>query len=91
MQLVDALELQITPEDPVNKKEINFKWDILAFSSDYIWLQLRIENPWDISDDQQSDTLSITFWGVDYFKSAQNKEVKYGTTLYWPIFRQISA
>ena len=33
----------------------------------------------------------MTFWGVEFFKSTQNKEVLYGTTLYWPLFRQISA
>lgn len=27
----------------------------------------------------------MTFWGVDYFKSWQNKEVLYGTTLYYPL------
>ena len=47
-------------------------------------------NPWEISNDSQFDTLSVTFWGVEYFKSYQNKEVKFGTTLYWPILRQIS-
>ena len=92
MKLIDALELMITPDDPdEDVKKINFTWDITAYSKEHIWLQLTFQNPWDISNDSQFDTLSITFWGVEYFKSHQNKEVLFGTTLYWPIFRQISA
>ena len=84
MQLIDALELLITSDDPDEESSTNkivFKWDIKAYSSDYIWLQLEFENPWDISNDSQFDTLSVTFWGVEYFKSVQAKEVKFGTTL----------
>jgi len=33
----------------------------------------------------------VTFWGVEYFKSFQDKEVLFGTTLYWPLMRQVSA
>lgn len=90
MQLIDALELRITPDDTEKFQRVQFTWDILAYSQDYIWLQLIIENPWQISDDARFDTLSVTFWGVEYFKSFEQKEVKYGTTLYWPILRQIS-
>ena len=92
MKLIDALELLITPDDPnESTKNVQFTWDIIAYSKDYIWIQLDFINPWDISTDSQFDTLSLTFWGVEYFKSYQNKEVKFGTTLYYPIFRQVSA
>ena len=92
MKLIDALELLITPYDnQESAKKIDFTWDITAYSKDYIWIQLDFINPWDISNDSQFDTLSVTFWGVEYFKSYQDKEVKFGTTLFWPIFRQISA
>ena len=92
MKLIDALELLITPDDPSEHSEsVHFTWDITAYSKDYIWIQLDFINPWEISTDSQFDTLSLTFWGVDYFKSYQNKEVKFGTTLYHPIFRQVSA
>lgn len=33
--------------------------------------------------------LSVTFWGTEYFRSVQGKEVRFGTTLYQPILRQI--
>ena len=92
MKLIDALELLITPNDPNESTEsIKYTWDITAYSKDYIWIQLDFINPWEISNDSQFDTLSVTFWGVDYFKSYQNREVKFGTTLYHPIFRQVSA
>ena len=82
MKLIDALELLITPEDKEEKtKKIEFTWDITAYTKDYIWIQLEFINPRDISNDSQYDTLSLTFWGVEYFKSYQDKEVKFGTTL----------
>lgn len=89
MQLIDALEVLITPESE-SAKTVDFTWDLLGFNKDFIWLKLKFANPWDISDDTQYDTLTVTFWGVEYFKSMQGKEVKFGTTLHWPIVRQIS-
>lgn len=50
MQLIDALELKITPESE-NAKQVEFTWDLLAYNQDYIWLKLVFENPEDISDD----------------------------------------
>ena len=38
MQLIDALELRITPDDPEVETRVRFKWDILAYNRDYIWL-----------------------------------------------------
>lgn len=90
-KLIDALELRITPEDSEIGIKVNFTWDILGYSEEFIWLQLYILNPWEISQtEQQLDTLSVTFWGTEYFKSQQGKEVRYGTTLYHPILRQIN-
>jgi len=43
-----------------------------------------------VSQDLDLDTLSITFWGVDFFKNEQGKSVKQGTTLYNPVSRQLS-
>ena len=51
MQLIDALELLITPEDSENAKKVEFTWDMIGYNQDYIWLQLTFLNPWDISDD----------------------------------------
>ena len=44
-----------------------------------------------MSQDIDFDTLEVTFWGVDFFKNRLNKEVLYGTTLYWPIQRQFGS
>ena len=51
MQLIDALELLITPEDSENAKKVEFTWDMIGYNQDYIWLQLTFLTPWDISDD----------------------------------------
>ena len=81
-KLIDALEVRITPENPEQGRKIEFTWDILGYSEEFIWLQLVIRNPWDITEETQKDMLSVTFWGTEYFRSVQGKEVRFGTTLY---------
>lgn len=48
-KLIDALELRITPLDSEIGVKVNFTWDILGYSEDFIWLQMFILNPWEIS------------------------------------------
>ena len=87
MQLLDVMELNITPDDPESDQNLSFTWEMLDYSDDKIEVQLYFENPWDISENTAFDTLSVTFWGVEYFQSWQSKEVLYGTTIYWPLVR----
>ena len=42
-----------------------------------------------MADNIDHDTLSVTFWATQFFVSWQGKDVLYGTTLYWPMTRQI--
>jgi len=91
MKLLDALEIKIMPDDPEIGKVVNFKWDILGYNTEYIYLQLSLQNPWEVSADGQFDTISVTFWGTEYFKSISNKEVRYGTVLTHKLYRQIPA
>lgn len=51
MQLVDALELLITPDDPSSSKPVEFTWTVTSYNKDFIWIKLNYLNPWDISDD----------------------------------------
>ena len=51
---------------------------------------MDIKNPWDVAADGQFDTISVTFWGTEYFKSLNNREVRYGTVISHKIFRQIN-
>ena len=68
--MIDALELQILPDDPENAiYRIEFMWDLIGYNEDYIWIQLYFVNPWALSDDAAYDKLSVTFWGVEFFKS----------------------
>ena len=70
MQLIDALELQILPNDPENTiHKLEFTWDLIAYDEDNIQIQLHFINPYAISDDSALDKLSVTFWGVEFFKS----------------------
>jgi len=90
MKLLDALEIKILPEDRDFGVTVDFDWDILGYDEKYIWLQLYIRNPWEVAADGQFDTIYVTFWGTEYFKSINNKEVRYGTTIEHQIFRQIN-
>ena len=69
MQLIDALELIITPDDIDEGIQVNFTWDMVGFSGDWIFIQLDFENFLEVSGDIQYDTLSVTFWGTYFFKS----------------------
>ena len=51
MQLIEALELLISPQDSENAKRVEFTWNMTGYNQDYIWLQLTFINLWDISDD----------------------------------------
>lgn len=51
MKLLDALEVKIEPNDLDSDKTVKFEWDILGYDSDFIWLQLIIDNPWDVAAD----------------------------------------
>ena len=78
MRLVDALEVLITKdegEEDEERREIEFSWHVIGYTDDFIYLKIDYENPWDISDSPGLDTLSVTFWGTNFFKSKENKEV----------------
>ena len=62
---------------------------MIRFTEERIYIQLEFVEPWNISTNMAYDTLSVTFWGIQYFKSWQGVEVLYGTTLYYPLTRQI--
>ena len=85
MELLDALEIKIIDE---YGERSDFKWNVLGFDTDFFWIQIDFDDPKLVAA-TGVETLSVTFWGTEYFKSYQNVEVRYGTTLYWKIFRQI--
>ena len=89
MKLLDALEITISPDDLESGRAIDFDWDILGFDENRIWLQLYIENPWDVAADGEYDTIYVTFWGTEYFKSTENVPARYGMTIEHKIFRQV--
>jgi len=91
MQLLEALELIITPDDEERAVQLNFTWTVIDYNEDTVKLRLEFENPAEVSQDMTFDTLSVTFWGVDFFRNTKGKEVLYGTTLYWPLARQFDS
>ena len=68
MQLLEALELIITPEDEERAVQLDFTWVVIDYNEDTVKLRLEFKNPAEVSQDMTFDTLSVTFWGVDFFK-----------------------
>ena len=89
LALIDALEVRILREYPDEElTPVIFSYEIVSYSSEYIDLQLDIENPEDIGEDYgRPDRLTVTFWGTEYFESRSGVEVKYGMELEVGIMR----
>ena len=81
LKLLEALEIQIRPDDEDFGVFVQFEWDILGYDDNFIWLQLLFQNPWEVAADGQFDTIFVTFWGTEYFQSINGKEVRYGETI----------
>ena len=60
-----------------------FEWDVVDFNNDYLWLQIRFQNPEDIGSFTSKDFISVTFWDIELFKSFQGIEVEMGTEIFW--------
>ena len=69
MQLLEALELIITPEDEERAVRLDFTWVVIDYNEDTVKLRLEFKNPAEVSQDMTFDTLSVTFWGVDFFRN----------------------
>ena len=71
IKLIDALELRIAPRDgDYDESEmVLFEWEVVKFDSDGLTLQLYLENPENVSEGGQIDTLFITFYGKKLFRA----------------------
>ena len=67
----------------------NFTWDVIDFNKDFILLQINFENPENLDNFTSQDFITVTFWGVEFFRSFQGYEVEFGTKLKWKILRQL--
>lgn len=71
VMLLDALEVKLvnnldTDEDTDVK---NFEWDVVSFDQDFIVLKIKFDNPENIGSFSSKDYITVTFWGIDFFKS----------------------
>ena len=83
VMLLDSLEVKMKREaDSEDLSEFEeFKWDIINYEKDFIWLQIDFKNPQNVGTFYSQDYLSVTFWGVEFFKSFQGVEVELGTEI----------
>lgn len=92
MLLLDALQVQIendTETGELSNTVTDFTWEVIDFNEDFIWLQIDFENPENLDTFSSKDFISVTFWGVGFFKSYQGIEVEFGKNLKWQILRQL--
>ena len=93
MMVLDALEVKML-QDIESGEESNlekFEWDFVDFNEDFIFLQVDFENPKNVGAINSEDFITVTFWGVDFFKSYQGIEVEFGFELRQRILRQMDA
>ena len=91
VMLLDSLEVKMnrdTDSDDLTKVE-KFEWDVIDYQENYIWLQVSFKNPDNVGSFYSQDYLSVTFWGIEFFKSFNGIEVEFGTELVWQIQRQV--
>ena len=64
-------------------------WEVFSISEQRLQLQLYFEYPEHVSEHQELDTLEVSFWGVNWFRSEDGEPVRYGSSLESPIVRQL--
>jgi len=66
-----------------------FTWSLVAFEARQLKLQLLFERPELLESRFAQDTIRVTFWGTEFFKSkSQLREVQYGRTIEARVLRQ---
>ena len=93
MMVLDALEVKMV-QDVESDEESNlekFEWNLVDFNEEFIFLQVDFDNPKNVGAINSEDFITVTFWGVDFFKSYQGIEVEFGFELRQRILRQMDA
>ena len=80
MAIMNALEvnliIDLETERPSNVS--NFTWDLIYFNAEFLQLQIKFDDPEEIGAFASEDYLSVTFWGVEFFKNQFGIEVHLG-------------
>lgn len=45
----------------------NFSWDVLNYSKDVMQLAIKFQKPEEIGAYSSKDSITVTFWGVEFF------------------------
>ena len=90
MMLLDAVEVKFQ-KDPNSEEQYSeaqvagFHWDLIEFSTDFLQIKLDFENPEAVGSFQYKDYISVTFWGVEFFKDDLGIEVQLGQEVKYQI------
>lgn len=84
-KLVDSLEILL--QDTSDNSASKVKWSLIESNTDYTVIKIDFEDPDFIAPKNEELSISVTFWGVDYFKSSKGKAVRFGTELNWNVYR----
>lgn len=76
MWLLESLEIRVTPDDADRLPQLAFNWTVLDYTERSLTLKLSFEHQDQVSKDDAPDTLSVAFWGADFFKNRNEIAVK---------------
>lgn len=90
MYVLPALHIEVEPSELSHRENLTISsWEVIEYSKDFIWIQIYFDKPLLISQHRLFDTLKVTFWGNQWFESADRHHVRYGTILTRDIVRQL--
>ena len=77
MIILDALEIKMHQDAEIERQSDidSLSWEVLSFDKDFLKLQIYFLNPNEIGIFQADDYLTITFFGLQFFKNSQGIEV----------------
>ena len=87
---MSPLEVRMTDASTDEENEKFISWEPLESKEDLTTIQINFEEADSFAPMAKTLDLTVTFWGVDKFKSEDELSVRYGTRLHWQIYRQIS-
>lgn len=69
---------------------IGFSWSITDYTEDSLKLKIEFDEAESVSSDfEHNDSIVVTFWDTQYFKSKKGAEVPFGSTATWEVIRQM--
>ena len=84
--IYDGIEVNITAKGGPDR-ELKYTWHIIGYNEHFIWFKFDFEQPESASEYENFDEMKITFWETKYFFSTEGKQMGFGTSVTWGMYR----